>query len=356
MFTYNPTQDLWGMLRETKKHIVMYGMGNGADKILAICEERGITVSDFFASDGFVRGHSFHGKTVLSYADVCEKYGKENLIVLLSFATSLSAVMERILQIAAECELYIPDVPVFGSTLFDLAFFRAHREEMAQVYEMLADAHSKQLYENVIRFRLTGRVEYLTEYVSTTDEIYEPLLGASAVRSMVDLGAYNGDTVREMARYAPQLGRVYAMEPDRRNFRKLKEFSESGLPYDLQICQAAAWSEDTVLRFDASGNRNANVREGGKTVEVEARRVDGVLDGVAVDYIKYDVEGAEREALIGSQDTILRHHPKLLISLYHRSEDIYALPLQLVQMAPNYRLYLRRYAGFPAWDLNLYGI
>ena len=56
--------DMWQTLAATDKHIVMYGMGNGADKILAVCEKYGIVVKDFFASDGFVRGQHFHGKRV----------------------------------------------------------------------------------------------------------------------------------------------------------------------------------------------------------------------------------------------------------------------------------------------------
>ena len=60
-------RDLWEYLAATDKTIVMYGMGNGADKILCACEEKGITVSDFFASDGFVRGQLFHGSRVMSF-------------------------------------------------------------------------------------------------------------------------------------------------------------------------------------------------------------------------------------------------------------------------------------------------
>ena len=48
-------RDMWETLAAAEKPIVMYGMGNGADKILAECERRGIEVQDFFASDGFVR-------------------------------------------------------------------------------------------------------------------------------------------------------------------------------------------------------------------------------------------------------------------------------------------------------------
>ena len=120
--------DLWKHLASSDKVKVMYGMGNGADKILGICAERGIEISDFFASDGFVRGHSFHGKVVLSYSEIKEKYGAENVIVLLSFASSLPEVIANINKIAAECELYAPDVPVFPSELFDMDFYNRNNQ------------------------------------------------------------------------------------------------------------------------------------------------------------------------------------------------------------------------------------
>ena len=69
--------DLWKKLAASDKTVVMYGMGNGADKILAVCERYGIVVADFFASDGFVRGQKFHDKTVLSFSAIKEKYGME---------------------------------------------------------------------------------------------------------------------------------------------------------------------------------------------------------------------------------------------------------------------------------------
>ena len=36
--------DLWQYLARTNKKIVMYGMGNGADKILTVCERYGIEI------------------------------------------------------------------------------------------------------------------------------------------------------------------------------------------------------------------------------------------------------------------------------------------------------------------------
>ena len=345
--------DIWQYLAETHKKIVMYGMGNGADKILRVCEARGIEVCDFFASDGFVRGHSFHGKVVLSYTEAKEKYGADNMIVLLSFASSLSDVIENILRIDAECELYAPDVPVFGDNLFDMDFYLSNKEKLDEVYDMLADAESRSIFENTVAYKLTGKISYLEAAVSSKDEVYTELLSADSIERCIDLGAYNGDTIRELAEYAPSLKSVFALEPDRRNFRKLSTYAEGEERFCVESINAAAWSDSTTLEFDASGNRNSNISSVGKTVEVRAISVDDIVEGCATDYIKYDVEGSEREALLGSSGVIKKYSPSLLVSLYHRSEDIFELPMLVKMINADYKLYLRRYRYIPAWDLNL---
>lgn len=353
---YFAKKDLWTYLRETQKTIVMYGMGNGADKILAVCEKYGVEVADFFASDGFVRGHSFHGKTVLSYSAVKEKYGAENIIALLSFGSSLPDVLELFRKVDSECELYAPDVPVCGDTLFTRDFLIENLESVERAYSLLCDDLSRDIFLNVINYKLTGKISYLFSAESEKDESYS-LLGAKSFRSAADLGAYNGDTLRELMRYSPTIEKIYALEPDAKNFRKLSAYCDSFEGSTSLVCvNAAAWCEDTTLSFGGEGNRNSGLFAPAKTarsVEVAARTLDGVLCGEAVDYIKYDVEGAEREAIKGSSETILEHRPHLLISAYHRSEDIFALPLQIHELCPDYRLYYRRYPYVPAWDLNL---
>ena len=342
--------DLWQYLSETDKTVVMYGMGNGADKILNICHKYGIEVSDFFASDGFVRGHSFHGKTVLSYSAIKEKYGADNIIVLLSFASSLPDVLALFDKVDSECEMYAPDVPVCGDTLFDMEFFNAHRDELERVWDMLADSVSKDIFEKVVCYKLSGRISYLREAVTERDETFS-LLGKISVAA--DLGAYNGDTARELIARYPDIKEIYALEPDRRNFKKLSEYAEGISSPVIHAQNAAAWSETATLTFADSGSRNSGAFAKGKQVEVSATSLDSVLSGKPVDYIKYDVEGAECQAIIGSAETILNHKPRLLVSLYHRSEDIFALPLQIHGLCPDYKLYLRREPYVPAWDLNL---
>ena len=353
-------KDLWHYLSSCDRPIVMYGMGNGADKIIAVCKKYGVEISDFFASDGFVRGHSFHEKTVISYSAMKEKYSEQDPIVLLSFASSLPEVIALFKTVASECEMYAPDVPVFGETLFTIEFFEKNRARFEAVYEMLADEESKRIYENVIKYKLTGNIAYLFESESDKETVYRSLLDCESIKSYLDLGAYNGDTIREMLVYDPNLQSAIALEPDARNFRKLNEYAQNVHDCEIKCINAGAWCENTTLLFDASGNRNAGIVSKGNIVskikEVSVVSVDSVLDGEQIDYIKYDVEGSEKEALLGSAQTIKEYAPKLLVSLYHRSEDMFVLPELVKELNPDYSLYLRRFPYVPAWDLNLYAI
>lgn len=350
---FKPEKDIWETLSSGNRKNVMYGMGNGADKILAVCEKYGIEIHDFFASDGFVRGHSFHGKRVLSYSEIKEKYKNDEINVLLSFASSLPDVINNFKRISGEFDFYAPDVPVCGSTLFTLAFARAHEAELKEVYGMLADGESRRIFENVIYYKLTGKIEYLFNAESDRDKTFSELLDAKSITSYADLGAYNGDTVRELIRYAPNLSYVAALEPDRRSYRKLSEYRDTVEYPKIECVNAAAWCDDAVLTFGDEGNRNSGIFAKGKSVDVAATSLDKLLCGRKTDYIKYDVEGCECEALEGSRNTIISHKPKLLVSVYHRSEDIFAIPLQIKKINPDYKFYLRRFPYVPAWDLNL---
>ncbi len=356
--------DLWSYLSTTHKKIVMYGMGNGADKILSICRRRGIEVCDFFASDGFVRGHEFHGKRVLSYSEAREKYGSENMIVLLSFASSLPDVLENIYRISEECELYAPDVPVCGTTLFDKELYDKNIDKIRAVEDLLCDQRSKEVYRSVINYKLSGDISHLKNTHSDFSEVYRDILKAERFKSIADLGAYNGDTLREIKPFAKELESAIAFEPDRRNHKKLCEYSEREGSFKIEAHKLAAWSHRDTLIFDGSGNRNSTlissdsipVSKGAKTVEVEACSLDLIARGRNLDYIKYDVEGSEKEALDGSHDIIKACAPALMISLYHRSEDIYEIPLMIHQKYPEYKLYIRRREYVPAWDTVLLAV
>lgn len=357
--------DLWSYLAETDKTVVLYGMGNGADKILRVCEEKGIPVGDVFASDGFVRGQIFHGKRVLSWTETKEKYGAENLVVLLSFGTSRPDVLEMIQRVADEAELYAPDVPAFGDGVIDGEFFKKHESKIRTARALFADDESLSVFDRVWEYKRTGKIDVLLRAVSDPMAVMQTIVRPHTLKTYVDLGAYTGDTVRELLSYPNcALQDVYAFEPDARNYKKLSAYAEGETRAVVHPFCLGAWSGRETLCFDGSGNRNASMEVNRseslkdrkfKMSVVEGEALDNVLDGKKVDYIKYDVEGSEYEAIMGSVQTIRKSYPTLLVSLYHRNEDLFSLSLLLHELFPEYRgIYLRRFGGIPAWDLNLY--
>ena len=105
-------QYLWEYLKTVKKPILLYGTGNGADKIIDRLLLYGVTVSGVFASDGFVRNRYFRGFKVISYSE--SKAVFKNFIVLVAFGSKRPEVLNNVEKIAFEQELYVVDVPVFG--------------------------------------------------------------------------------------------------------------------------------------------------------------------------------------------------------------------------------------------------
>ena len=116
-------------------------------------------------------------------------------------------------------------------------------------------------------------------------------------------------------------------------------------------------SGEGELTFSARGGRNSALAESGKKLRpVELTSVDALLQGNRADYIKMDVEGVERETLLGCRETIARWKPQLSVAAYHRNGDLWELPLLVRELGPDYRLYLRRHKYVPAWEIILYAI
>ncbi len=152
--------DIWHTLKRSEKPILIYGMGNGADKIISAFSHYDINNCDVFASDGFVRGHQYKGKTVISYSEAVKKYGNDFDIVV-SFGSKLPDVIELIYSLEKNHRVYSPDVPVCKGELFTEEFFIKHENELYEARNLLFDEKSKEIFDNIVRFKLTGKLCYL---------------------------------------------------------------------------------------------------------------------------------------------------------------------------------------------------
>lgn len=330
--------------------VYIYGMGNGGEKVLKWCADHGVEVAGVFASDDFVRGQSFCGFTVQTLSQVEQEAGE--FTVLLAFGTNLPDVMARIEAIESRHPLFAPDVPVTGERAFDKGAFLDDIPRAEQVLALLADEQSRRVFLGLSAYKITGRLSYLRD-IFTEEQKPSPLLGLGNDEIYCDLGAYNGDTVRQTVAATGGCKKIYALEPEKRNFQKcVKNCTNID---NLELINAAAWSRDTVLGFNGGSGRQARLDGCGKGV-IAARSLDSVLNGQDCTYIKYDVEGADIPALEGSAETIRRCRPKLCCALYHRCYDYIDIPLFVHALNEGYRLYMRQERYYPAWETELLAI
>lgn len=346
--------DLWTNLKFETAPILLYGMGDGADKVLNVCQQKGIEISGVFASDGFAKKKIFRGFEVTTLSEAEKKFG--NFTVLLSFATSLEPVLENIRKISVNHKLYCPDVPVFGEGVFDSEFVFNNFDKIKKVYSLLSDDISKNNYINLILGKLTGVCDYLFTAETTVDEAYKEIIKPTFSSHYVDIGAYNGDTIREFLSFSGISASITAFEPDIKNFNKLIKYAEENEIDTTFFYNIAAWNKKETLTFYSRSGRNSSTdanRKNLKTVEISADMPDSYIN-TKVDYIKIDAEGSDKNVIAGLHNTINKYKPKLCCALYHRNEDIFEIPLILYELYGKCNIYIRHFRYLPAWDTNVY--
>lgn len=339
--------NVWDALKHASKPVVLYGMGNGADKVLDAFSRRGITAAGVMASDDFVRYKDYRGFTVKKQSDLEKELG--DFTVALCFASALPDVMAHIKKVARAHELLVPNVPVVGDEILDDAYLAAHRSAIEAAYSLLADEASRRVFRGALNFFYTGRLAYLDAIESGKDEAFRSILRLEN-ESYLDLGAYRGDTVDEFLRFTDGYTRITAVEPHPKNYQKLREHLADIA--NAQAIHAGIAGKCGTMYVSKGAGRMASLNTD-RGVAVPVTSVDA-LD-CRPTYIKADVEGMEAAMLTGAVDT-LQEKPKLNLAAYHRTGDFFTLINQLHAIQPAYRIYLRKHPYIPCWDLNLYAV
>lgn len=168
----------------------------------------------------------------------------------------------------------------------------------------------------------------------------------------VDAGCCNLVTSIELRRRCPRVKKVYAFEPDPGSYEDCVKAKEKFRFPQAKIIPYGAWSENTTLCFNARNDPMSRLYEPGmktrikELIEVPVMPIDEAIEaGDRVTMIKMDIEGAELEALKGAKQTIRRDKPKLAICIYHKPEDIVAIPMYIKELVPEYKLYIRHHAN-----------
>lgn len=254
------------------------------------------------------------------------------------------------------------------------AFVDVLNPESATIYlhlmDALEDEESKEILARALLFRVTfdlGLNEGLrSPYADYLDEDIMQLKGTETI---VDLGGYLGDTLLDILDYFEKKqitfsGDYYLFEPVKEICDEAKKISTRS---NIHYCNLCAGNENCYAKA-GDGNIAGGFSKVSHTLEkleeepenlsgdiFQVTRLDDFFQSKSVDYIKMDIEGGERDAILGSKELISRCRPALAICLYHKYEDIRVL-YSLVKELGNYKYFIRAQRNSVVTEYMMYAI
>ena len=341
-------ESVWQRIQKEALPIIMYGTGNGADKVMDIFEGLNITLSGITASNSFVRKRTFRGFPVMPLSHFEKIY--DDFVVVVSFGTSIPEVMENIYAIAQRHTVLVPVVPVTGTQIFSEDFYRKNEDKIDLAYSLLADDFSKKIYEGYVNFLYGGELDFLRSITTPEEEAFENVLRLSGNETYIDIGAYRGDTVDAFLKYSGgNYSHIICAEPDTKSYSKLLAHCE-GIEKFNAFNVAVTGIDGDVGFSDVHGRQSAI---GGDKI-TKSLSLPTLCQGVTPTYIKIDSEGCENEILEAGKKILTEHKPKLNVAAYHKCEDIFTLPILIHEANPSYKIHLRHHPYIPAWDTLFY--
>ncbi len=211
--------------------------------------------------------------------------------------------------------------------------WRAQRHEDTSIYIPKLEGASANLtaffYENT----------YVLEQYGIPGEV-EAMPGDT----VLDCGAFIGDTALYFAKKVGGNGKVFAFDPMPRNVRDGERNAALNNVDNIEFVPCAISDSEKTLYFtEETFSSTCHVTDDKSAVAVPATSIDSFVRkrNITVDYIKCDLEGHDIEMLHGAEQTITRDGPTLGLALYHNQEDFLLIPGMVSSWRNDYRLYFR---------------
>lgn len=354
------------VLFENTSSFFIYGTGTFARDVFQLLLKDGKHVL------GFIDHHErntayFDGLPIYTSEQAAAVPEKDKIGVVLgihNYQADLSKIISRLEMVGFKKLFTSVDIYDFWGRELGVRYWLTSRDYyfslktlLEETETLFADAKSRSIFRSIIEYRLTGDVTKLPE--PDLDNPYHPtdLPSWRSPLRFVDCGAFDGDTLEDFVRNGFEIQAVAAFEPDLENFSKLSRFVQShkkDFP-DVTLFPCGVYSSTKQLSFETGQGMASNIT-GKNAAFIQCVALDDAICSFAPNLIKMDIEGAEYDALLGGRGLINACLPGLAISLYHRPEHLWQIPLLVNELAPNkYEFFIRSHA-MSTFDSVLYCI
>jgi FkbM family methyltransferase len=315
-----------------KKYI--YGTNDVAKQLASLT-----TVEGFI--NNFTKETSFLDKPIFS-ADSIER---DSIIVSCSLSMYPISTLHLLKKLNFKNILTILDIAYYSK--FNIGFINDAKKDIElnfdkyeNIYNQFIDSHSKNTFKNILNFRKNFDLNYMSTYrVDEKGQYFENFLRLNKGEVFIDAGGFDGQTSIEFIKHCPQYKSIYIFEPDKVNI-KLAERNLNKYKYINFITKGLS-NKNTLLKFNTGAGSSSSISNNG-SIEIEVNTLDNLVKE-KITFIKMDIEGAESLAIEGMKNHILNDHPKMAISVYHKVDDLWKIPEQILTIRKDYDIYVRHY-------------
>lgn len=284
--------------------------------------------------------YQHYNKLLNDHSNILEEVVKERLKNENSKITKLGLKLYPFKKIWLRKKFLKPFMSNFSRYEFAKDLF-INKNKYEEVFELLEDELSKQTLLAIMCFKITNQTSYLTNYLQfVIDQYFDSKIIKNEPMGevFVDCGAFIGDTAYTFKKLNIPLKSYYFLEPNPQSLALAKQYLKKF--NDITYLPLAVGNKKDELSFSAVGASSHIDKTGNIKVEVDA--IDNIISE-KITFIKMDVEGFEKEALLGTKKHIQTTKPKLAISAYHRPNDVWKLVETIKSIRDDYKFFLRVY-------------
>ncbi len=335
--------------RSSPGEFVVYGTGRASSDVTSALAAEGIKPSAY--ADTYRTG-SFDGLPILEPEVVVEMAPKW-VVTASMYARDMAGQLRGDGYEGPVIDLTVAHQDRWAHH-FDTDRLDADPAAIARTRSLLADTRSQDVFDAVLRHRRTLEPEALPPELPAYTHPRAAWLPGETV---IDAGAFDGATSLDFAHRVGREGRVHALEPSARNVARLEDAVAGSAEGGRVVVHAlGCWERSGVLALGGDEDDPSQLRVAERGERIRVTSIDELVRGHRirrVDWIKLDVEGAEREALLGAEETLASHRPKLAVCVYHRPDDLWQIPSWLAER--DYVLFLGHH-GQNLYDTVCYAV
>jgi FkbM family methyltransferase len=324
--------------------LAVYGAGGRAKSIVSLILKQRTDIKIIFIFDDFLIGKDLFGYKVEKYHE--SLIGWEYILIA---SIHIYEIIEKLHNNQNILILDESSTNVNDSQKISLKYVAANLNNAANIIFNLKNPF---IYLFLILRRIGLKVN-ISKYVVNGffKNQYLDFIFMDKIKVVLDLGVHDGYTSNQFLRKFNNVIAIYGFDIS------IKALEASSNKDELKNSGKFYFKKNAIFNYVGDINININsdnlsastvdaLNNSNSVLSVRCTTIDQIRKDInhKIDFIKFDIEGAELGAIEGGLKTFITDRPQLAVSIYHSNSDFIEIPSLLIKTLKNYNYYLGHYS------------